>query len=54
MEILGTRFSLTLGSWRLRLVLAIEETEGVAIREHAPLHHLTVIKDSNHARSAER
>ncbi len=46
MEILGTRFSLTLGTWRLRLVLAIEETEGVAAREHTPSHHLAVIKDS--------
>ena len=27
MQILGTNFSLTLGSWRLRFVLALEEWE---------------------------
>ena len=27
MEILGTHFALTLGSWRLRLVLTMEEVD---------------------------
>ncbi len=33
MEFFGTRFSLTLGSWRLRLVLSLEETT-----EEASIH----------------
>ncbi len=54
MEILGTQFSLTLGTWRLRLVLAIEETEGPRTCERTDAHHLAVIKYPSNARSAGR
>jgi len=54
MEILGTNFTLTLGGWRLRLVLSIEETEAVSPQGRTASHHLAVIKESNEARGAQR
>jgi hypothetical protein len=43
MELLGTHFNLTLGSWRLRFLLAIDNVE----EEPAPVvspHHIRVVK----------
>ena len=36
MEILGTNFTLSLGSWRLRFVLAIEEADSQPARKVTP------------------
>ncbi len=54
MEILGTHFALTLGGWRLRFVLSIEETEAVHPQARTASHHLAVVKESNEARGAQR
>jgi hypothetical protein len=54
MEILGTHFALTLGSWRLRFVLSIEETEETRVPTRTGPHHLTVVKDPGNARGARR
>ncbi|MDQ6826663.1 MAG: hypothetical protein M3Z14_05620 [Candidatus Eremiobacteraeota bacterium] len=54
MEILGTHFAITLGSWRLRLVLCVEEIEDEATRRAASSHHVAVIRDSNDARTTQR
>ncbi|GAC1498154.1 MAG: hypothetical protein NVS1B14_01040 [Vulcanimicrobiaceae bacterium] len=46
MDFFGTRFSLTLGSWRLRFVLSLEEIEeGASMhdRKRRP-HHLDARK----------
>ncbi len=51
MEILGTQFALTLGSWRLRFVLALEETEEARTGIRVPSHHLAVMKESDSSRT---
>ncbi len=45
MQILGTNFSLTLGSWRLRFVLALEECEESQSEKVAPPHRLRVVRE---------
>lgn len=43
MEILGTHFILSMGAWRLRFVLAVEDAEPPApAARPSPPHHLTV------------
>jgi hypothetical protein len=50
MELLGTNFSLTLGAWRLRLVLAIEDTDAPeAAKARAP-HRMRVVPEDEYAR----
>jgi hypothetical protein len=44
MELLGTHFSLTLGSWRLRFTLAIEDVEQPATTATPP-HHVRVVPE---------
>ncbi len=50
MEILGTRFSLSLGSWRLRFVLAIEEADDRPAEKARPPHRLHVIPEDEYVR----
>jgi hypothetical protein len=50
MEILGTHFSLSLGSWRLRFVLAIEETDDRPAEKTRPPHRLRVIPEDEYVR----
>lgn len=50
MELLGTTFSLTLGSWRLKIAFNVEE-----VREPAPppplrIHHAAPSRDYSQAR----
>jgi hypothetical protein len=51
MEIIGTSFTLALGAWRLRFVLAIEENEDERPKERtrAP-HRLRVIREDEYAK----
>lgn len=48
MELFGTNFSITLGAWKLRFVLMLEETEDAALgatsAARAP-HHVHVSQD---------
>ncbi len=40
MEFLGTKFTITLGSWRLRFVLALEESQDeMQAAARGPHHH---------------
>jgi hypothetical protein len=50
MQILGTNFSLTLGAWRLRFVLALEECEELPNEKVAPPHRLRVVPEDEFAR----
>lgn len=50
MEILGTHFSLSLGSWRLRFVLAIEEADDRPTEKARPPHRLRVIPEDEYVR----
>jgi hypothetical protein len=46
MEIMGTSFTISLGLWRLRFVLAIEENEEERPKERArPPHRLRVVPE---------
>jgi hypothetical protein len=44
MEIMGTSFVLSLGSWRLRFVLAIEDADEQPTRTATP-HRLRVVPE---------
>jgi hypothetical protein len=50
MEILGTHFLLSLGSWRLRFVLAIEEADDPPAEKARPPHRLRVIPEDEYVR----
>lgn len=50
MEILGTNFTISLGSWRLRFVLALEDTDAAPPPKAAAPHHVRVIRDNEFAR----
>ena len=43
MEIIGTNFTLALGVWRLRFVLAIEENQEKPKERIRPPHRLRVV-----------
>jgi hypothetical protein len=49
-QILGTNFALTLGSWRLRFVLALEEGDEQARERVAPPHRLRVVPEDEFVR----
>lgn len=48
-ELLGTNFTLSLGAWRLRFVLAIEETDERP-RERMVPHRLRVVPEDEFVR----
>lgn len=50
MEILGTNFVLSLGSWRLRFVLAIEDADALPERKAAPPHRMRLIPEDEYVR----
>lgn len=50
MEIMGTSFTLSLGAWRLRFVLAIEENEEPAKEKVRPPHRLRVVPEDEFVR----
>lgn len=46
MEILGTNFSITLGSWRLCLRFAVEDVDAPAPAPRATPHRIRVVEES--------
>jgi hypothetical protein len=50
MEIIGTNFILSLGSWRLRFVLAIEETDERPKERTRVPHRLRVVPEDEYVR----
>ena len=50
MEILGTNFTISLGSWRLRFVLALEDSDAAPPPKAPPPHRVRVIPDNEYAR----
>ncbi|MGB6521558.1 MAG: hypothetical protein WBE83_07285 [Candidatus Cybelea sp.] len=50
MEIIGTNFTLALGSWRLRFVLAIEDSDEAPKGRVAPPHRLRVVPEDEFVR----
>lgn len=54
MEFIGTKFSITLGSWRLNLAFNVEEVrEEVAVREVRRAHHVAYPRDFESLRSRQ-
>ncbi|HEY1882775.1 MAG TPA: hypothetical protein VGG51_07030, partial [Candidatus Cybelea sp.] len=49
-EIIGTNFTLALGSWRLRFVLAIEDSDEKLKERVAPPHRLRVVPEDEFVR----
>lgn len=50
MEIIGTNFTLSLGSLRLRFVLALEDNEEHAKEKAKPPHKLRVVREDEYVR----
>lgn len=50
MEILGTTFTLSLGAWRLRFVLALEDADAAPPAKTSPPHHVRIVPDNEYAR----
>ena len=50
MEIFGTHFTLSLGAWRLRFVLALEDSDAPPPAKVPPPHHVRVVPDNEYAR----
>lgn len=50
MEILGTSFTLSLGAWRLRFLVALEDTDALPQPKTPPPHHVRVTRDNEYAR----
>ena len=49
MELLGTNFTLTLGGWRLRFVLAIEDSDAPQAAKMRPPHRMRVVPEDEYA-----
>jgi hypothetical protein len=47
MEIIGTNFSITLGSWRLRLGFAIEDIDVPAPVKEQPPHRIRIVPEDS-------
>ncbi len=50
MEILGTSFAITLGSWRLRFCLALEDVDAPAPAKAETPHRIRIVEEEPRAR----
>ena len=50
MEFIGTKFSITLGAWRLRFVFALEEANEEQRRDRVAPHHVTMPRERSAVR----
>jgi hypothetical protein len=50
MDILGTNFSITLGSWRLRFCLALEDVDAPAVPQQTIPQRLRFVSEEDYAR----
>ena len=50
MEYIGTKFSITLGAWRLRFALTLEEAKDEMPRDTRRPHHVTMPRERSAAR----
>lgn len=48
MELLGTNFSISIGNWRLRFVLAVEDTDVPAPAKARPPHRMRVVREDEY------
>lgn len=54
MEILGTNFSLTLGSWRLCLRFAVEDVDAPEASSRQTPHRIRIVEESYERRRGNR
>ena len=52
MEIFGTNFSITLGSWRLRFCVALEDTDMPVPPKAAAPHRVRIVPEDEFSRRA--
>jgi len=50
MELIGTNFSITLGSWRLRFCLAVEDIDAPAPAAKPAPHRVRVVDETQYSR----
>jgi hypothetical protein len=50
MEILGTNFTLSLGAWRLRFVLAVEDADAQPAPKARPPHRIRYVREDEYVR----
>jgi hypothetical protein len=50
MEIFGTHFTLSLGAWRLRFVLALEDTDAPPAPKVPTPHRVRVVPEDEYVR----
>ena len=50
MEILGTNFTLSLGAWRIRFILSIEDTDSQPVPKPHPPHRMRVVPEDEYVR----
>ncbi len=50
MEIFGTNFSITLGSWQLRFGFSVEDVDVAPQAKEPPPHRVRIISDDTYSR----
>lgn len=50
MELFGTNFAITLGSWRLRFCVALEDTDAPPAPAHPTPHKVRIVNDDEYSR----
>lgn len=50
MEIFGTNFNITLGSWRLRFCVALEDVDVPAPAKAKPPHRVRIVPEDDYVR----
>ncbi|HUN28840.1 MAG TPA: hypothetical protein VMV65_03460 [Alphaproteobacteria bacterium] len=50
MEIIGTNFSITVGSWRIRFGFAVEDVDVPPQPKEASPHHVRIISEDTYSR----
>ncbi len=48
MEILGTNFAITLGSWRVRFCFAVEDVDAPAPAKAKPPHRVRIVPEDDY------
>lgn len=50
MEIIGSNFSITLGSWRVRFGFAVEDIDGAPQTKEPPPHRIRILSEDAYSR----
>ncbi|HTX56422.1 MAG TPA: hypothetical protein VMD47_04885 [Candidatus Acidoferrales bacterium] len=50
MEIMGSNFSITLGSWRVRFGFTVEDVDVPQEAKESPPHHVRIVTEDTYSR----